>query len=65
LKTNFPKKAAYITLRANSLIVLCTKSGQPVVNLLHIAVIKADASGSFLLTLKIGGVKTQSFFDAF
>jgi hypothetical protein len=33
------------------------------VDLLHIALIKADTNVSFLLTLKIEGVQTQSFFD--
>jgi hypothetical protein len=43
----------------------CTKSGHPLVERLHSVVCKRDKSGHFLLTIKMKGVKTNSFFDTF
>jgi hypothetical protein len=57
------KRASRATLTLR-LIVLCTKSGQSVVDLLHVAEIKVDTKRLFLLTLNAEGVETQSFFDA-
>jgi hypothetical protein len=58
------EKRAYRAILAKLLIVLCTKFGQSVVDLLHIAEIKAHTKTLFSLTLNSEGVKTQSFFDA-
>jgi hypothetical protein len=44
---------------------LCTISGHPLVDRLHSIACKRDKSGHFLLTIKIEGVKTTSFFDTF
>jgi hypothetical protein len=43
----------------------CTKSGHPLVERLHYIACKRDKSGHFLLTIKMKGVKTTSFFDTF
>jgi hypothetical protein len=61
-KEIFPKSGLK-SASSKLFFVSCTKSGQSVVDLLHIAAIKRDANVSFLLTLKIEGVQTQSFFD--
>jgi len=43
----------------------CTNSGHPLVDRLHSIACKRDKSGYFLLTIKMKGVKTTSFFDTF
>jgi len=43
----------------------CTNSGHPLVDRLHSIACKRDKSGHFLLTIKMKGVKTTSFFDSF
>jgi hypothetical protein len=43
----------------------CTKSGQGLVDKLHSIACKVDRVPRFSLTLKIGRVKRESFFDTF
>jgi len=43
----------------------CTNSGHPLVERLHSIACKRDKASHFLLTIKMKGVKTTSFFDAF
>ena len=43
----------------------CTNSCHRLVKLLHSTVLKADIPSCFSLTIKIEGVKTESFFDTF
>jgi hypothetical protein len=43
----------------------CTKSGHTLVERLHSVARKRDIRPRFSLTLKMKGVKTNSFFDAF
>ena len=43
----------------------CTRFTAPLVDGLHSIDSAADTSGRFLLTIKMKGVKTNSFFDSF
>ena len=64
LKSNSGEKRGSQASFAPRFVVFCTRSGQSVVDWLHIAEIKVDTNGLFVLTLNAEGVETQSFFDA-
>jgi hypothetical protein len=44
---------------------ICTKSGHPPVDTLHLIENKSDKDAHFSLTLKLESVKGLSFFDSF
>ena len=64
-KPNRPRNRIARNARSTALRGKCTNSGHPLVDWLHSIACKRDKSGHFLLTIKMKGVKTTSFFDTF
>ena len=58
-------KCAIVSAHAACSLAHCTRNCHTPVNELHSIDFAADKFAMFLLTLKIEGVKTQSFFDTF
>jgi hypothetical protein len=65
LQTYLPKKSRCTAAADIPHWLDCTNFGHPLVDGLHSIACKRDKSRHFLLTIKMKGVKTTSFFDTF